>query len=266
MSAGRVEGLVAVITGAGSGIGAATAGLLASEGASVVVADIEAENGERVVESICSNGGRAIAVATDMGVPEQIERLIGRAVDEYGRLDILHNNAAAMNLARADPQVTEIDLADWNQALAVNLTGPMLASKYAIPHMVKVGGGSIVHTASVEAIRSTDAHSGYSSTKAGLLGLSRSIAVQYGKAGIRSNAVLPGPTISEETEIRLGPELHNVFKDHVMSPTTSRPKDQASVVLFLASPESWFVNGETITVDGALTRYLPFVPRLRQPR
>lgn len=261
---GRVEGLTAVVTGAGSGIGAATAALLAEEGAAVVVADIAADAGEGVAAAIRDKGGVALAVATDMGEPAQVEALITRAVDEFGGIDVLHNNAAAMNLTRSDPELTGVDLDVWNRQLAVNVTGPMLAARAAVPHMLRAGGGSIIHTASVEAVRASEARTGYSTTKAALLGLSRSIAVQYGPQGIRSNALLPGPTISDEARARIGPEAQAMFADYVMAPATSEPRDQAHVVLFLASPESWFVNGQEIVVDGGFTSYLPFVPALRR--
>jgi len=264
MKEGRVYGLTAVVTGAGSGIGAATAERLAEEGASVVVADVNGESGEQVAEGIRAKGGVALAVTTDMGEPEQIERLIARTVEEFGGIDVFHNNAAAMNLTRSDPALTEVDLEVWNRQLAVNVTGPMLAAKAAVPHMLRAGGGSLIHTASVEAIRASEARTGYSTTKAALLGLSRSIAVQYGPQGIRSNALLPGPTISDEARARIGADTHAMFGEYVMAPATSEPRDQASVVLFLASRESWFVNGQEIVVDGGFTTYLPFVPALRR--
>lgn len=261
---GRVRGKVAVITGAGSGIGKATAQLLASEGAAVVVADIDGDSGEEVAASIRAAGGDALAVVTDVGIAEQVKALIDAAVDAYGGLDILHNNAAAMQYTRVDPAVADVDLDMWNHQVAVNLTGPLLACKHAIPHMVRRGGGSIIHTSSVEAIRSSDSRTGYGVTKAALLGLSRCIAVQYGQQKVRSNVIMPGPTFHAVQLERIGPELLRTFQEHLMAPATSEPIDQAAVVLFLASDESWFINGETIAVDGGLTTYLPFVPELRR--
>ncbi len=260
---GRVDGKVAIVTGAASGIGAASARAMAREGASVVVADINGEGIERVVGEIRAQGGEAVGSLTDAGDGKQIEAMVALAVSTYGGLDILHNNAAAMNLVPKDMKLVEIAQEVWDGSIRVNLTGPMLSSKAAIPHMIARGGGSIVHTSTISTWAHDDGYTAYTASKMGLIGLMRSIAVQYGDQGIRSNAFGPGLTLSEHVKGRMSDEHLEIWKHVTPTPWLGEPEDQAAVALFLASDESRFVNGQFLPVDGGLTAFNPVTPSLR---
>ncbi len=261
---GRLEGKIALVTGGASGIGAASAVAMAREGAAVVVTDIDEAGARSVAEGIVAAGGRAVGALADMGDHAQIRASVALAVDEFGGIDVLFNNAAALNLVPADRGVVEFDLDVWEGQIRVNLTGPMLACRYAIPHMIERGGGSIVHTASVSGMRGQDGYTAYSSTKAGLMGLSRSIATTYGKQGIRSNCIAPGFTLSPTVFDRWDPEVKQIWLDHTLTPDVGRSEDQAAAVVFLAADESRFVTGQVLPVDGGLTSYLPTTPTLRR--
>src|SRR3954452_12822491 len=195
----RLAGRSAIVTGAAGGIGRATALCLASHGASVVVADLNADGAATTVSTIQERGGRAIAIVTDVGVESSIRSMIEQSVAEFGRLDVLHNNAAALgaDLLRRDLGVDAMDLDVWNQTMKVNLAGPMLASKYAIPHMISGGGGSIINTSSGASLAGDTRLTAYGVSKGGLNTLTAYIATQYGKQGIRCNAIAPGLILTE---------------------------------------------------------------------
>jgi NAD(P)-dependent dehydrogenase (short-subunit alcohol dehydrogenase family) len=261
--AGRLEGKVAIVTGGASGIGAATARMMAQEGAQVLVSDINGEGADAVAAEIDSAGGVAAGTRADMGEHDEIEAMVELAVATFGGLDVLFNNAAAMDQVRRDVPLLEMPLDAWERQLRVNLTGPMLASRFSIPHMIRRGGGSIVHTASVSGMRGQDGYSGYNASKAGLAGLSRSIAVTYGKEGIRSNAIAPGVTLSAHVRSRFDEAMNELWLSHTMVPDLGRPEDQAAAVVFLASDEARFITGQLLPVDGGLTVHLPIVPQMR---
>jgi NAD(P)-dependent dehydrogenase (short-subunit alcohol dehydrogenase family) len=261
---GRVEQKVAIVTGGASGIGEASARLLAREGAGVVIADINGARAEAIAEEIRQQGGKALGVATDMGDATQIEAMVSTAAEHFGRIDVLFNNAAAMQYFGRDHACADVDLEVWQAQLAVNLTGPMLASKFAIPHMIAAGGGSIIHTSSVQGVRGTDSDTGYATTKSAVFGLSKSIAVQYGKQGIRSNVICPGLVLSPTSKKTLTPEMTQLYVDHHLVPRAAEPEDLANVLLFLASDDSFFITGDEIMVDGGFTAHLSVVPELRR--
>lgn len=258
---GRVSDKVAVITGGAGAIGSAAAVLLAREGAKVVIADIDAPGCERVTSQIQSSGGEATAAIIDLRNEDEIRGAIDVACERYGGLDILFNNAAS--LPPANTSVTEVDLATWEVEMRINVTAPMLASKFAIPRMIERGGGSIIHTASGAALRGEETRTGYAASKAALLGLSRAIAVQYGKVGIRSNVIAPGYTQTPLIMQLSTEELASILEHH-MTPRLGLPEDQASAVLFLASDEASFVTGHVLCVDGGLTTQLSVVPDRRR--
>ena len=183
----KLSGRVALITGAGSGIGRATALLFAKEGAAVTVADISDHGGRETVARIEQIGGRGLFVHTDVSLASQVEAAIEATVREFGRLDILHNNAFS-TVPRAVLETTE---EEWDRTLAVCLKGPFLGAKYAIPHMLKNGGGAIINTASVHGIRGVRGWTAYQAAKGGLLSLTRSLAADCAP-NIRVNAILPG--------------------------------------------------------------------------
>jgi NAD(P)-dependent dehydrogenase (short-subunit alcohol dehydrogenase family) len=252
MDARRVEGKVAIVTGGASGIGAATVRLLAAEGARVVIADIDEAGAERVAAEA---GGEVAVRRTDVGEPEQVRALADSVAADHGRIDVLVNVAAL--LPPPAEQVVDIDLAAWERELRVSLTGCMLTSKFVIPHMLAGGGGSIVHFASAAAVRAMEGYTGYGVVKAGVLALSRAIAAQYGKQGIRSNTIAPGTIMSRPRP----PEAIERALYYGMTPELGTADDVAAAVLFLASDESRFITAQMLAVDGGFTMRLPSIGR-----
>nr|WP_292931291.1 SDR family oxidoreductase [Novosphingobium sp. PASSN1] len=252
---------VAVVTGGASGIGAATCRRLAVSGARVVIVDVHREGANELALSL---GDKHCAICADLGEPAEVEAALAEIVSKCGGIDILVNNAAALNLSMSDHAVADIDLAVWNRQLAVNLTAPMLLSRGAIPLMIERGGGAIVHVASATAFQSEDIRAGYAATKAALVSLSRSIAVQYGQRGVRSNVVAPGLVLSPAAIAHFPAGPLEVFRDHHMTPELGTPEDIAAVIAFLASDEARFVNGAVLMADGGFTAALPVVASLRR--
>ena len=200
----RFTGKVAIITGGGSGIGRATALLLAAEGAAVTVADIAPDAARTVVAEIEADGGTARAQETDVADASAVEAMVADTVSAFGGLDVLHNNAAALDQNRVDQDVVTMDLATWERVLAVNLTGPMLGCRFAIPALLERGGGAIVNTASAAAFYGSHSLAAYGTSKAGVVALTRYVATAYGERGIRCNAVAPGVVVDRKTQDALG--------------------------------------------------------------
>jgi NAD(P)-dependent dehydrogenase (short-subunit alcohol dehydrogenase family) len=257
--ANRVAGKVAVVTGAASGIGRASAELLAREGASVVVADIDGTGADRVASAIAGGGQRAMAVAVDVSDPAQVDALMLVAVEEFGRLDILHNNAAVTGAAArsGDLAVTELAVDGWHRSLSVGLDGHLLGCRYAIPRMAAGGGGSIVNTASAGAWVGDRTGTAGDAVAGAIVSLTRSVATQYGKRGIRCNAVSPGVILTAASEARWSPAELDVLGQSNLLPRHGQPADVANAVLFLASDEASFITGLTIRVDGGQLAHLP---------
>ena len=245
---GRVAGKTAIVTGAASGIGEATALRLAEEGASVAVADMDETNGQRVAGEIEAAGGEALFIHTDLSRPPEIEAMIARTEEHFGRLDILHNNAIAFRHGSA----TELDEAGWDLTLNVGLKAVFLASKYGIPVMRKTGGGAIINTGSVHSLVSFATCTAYDSAKAGILGLTRVLALDYGP-DIRVNAVLPGAILTPLWDnLEVPEEERRRYADMVPAKRLGHGADIANAVLYLASDEASFVTGTHLAVDGGL--------------
>lgn len=257
----RLEGKVAIVTGAGSGIGRATALALAREGARVVVADLDEAGAEETVSAVAAAGvcGEALAHAVDVSDEAQVEAMVARAVEAFGGLDVLHNNAAAIGAAGAgrDHDVAAIDLAVWQRVMAVNLAGPMLGCKHAIPRMLERGGGSIINTSSGSALQGDLTNPSYAISKGGLNTLTLYVAAQYGKRGIRCNAIAPGLILSHGPERFGGERYVSMLEEHHLTPRVGRPDDIANAVVYLASDESSFVTGQIVRVDGGITTHAP---------
>jgi NAD(P)-dependent dehydrogenase (short-subunit alcohol dehydrogenase family) len=247
----RFENQVALVTGAASGIGRSLVKQLAAEGASVVAVDMSEEALHKVVAEIQAHGGKAIACVSNVAVQADVERMLNTAITAYGRLDILCNNAGIMDLMTPAADVP-LDL--WDRVIAVNLTGPFLACRLAIPLMLAHGGGKIVNTASEAGLRGGCAGTAYTASKHGVVGLTKSIAFHYADQGIRCNAVCPGGV---ETAIGVGGKIpHGAGLAKVMAlvansggTTVAKPEQIASVIAFLASDEASNVNGAIIPVD-----------------
>ena len=245
-NSGRVEGKVALVTGAASGIGEGTALLLAREGAAVAVVDIDVEAGKRTTATIVREGGKAIFIRADVGKTAQVKRMIERTASAFGRLDIIHNNAIWFRNGKA----TELDEKDWDRTLDVGLKTVFLSAKYGVPVMRETGGGSIVNTASVHSLVSFEEHTAYDAAKAGLLGLTRVLALDFGP-DIRVNSVLPGAVLTPLWK-GISKADRRRFADMVPAKRLGTPEDIASAVLFLASEEASFITGTSLVVDGGL--------------
>lgn len=253
---GRFSGKVAIVTGAGSGIGAATARLLAAEGAAVTVADIMSIRAEEVVASITAASGIARAQVVDVTDPAAVEAMVHDTVAAYGGVDVLHNNAAAIQLNMIDQDVVTMDLATWHRVLDVNLTGPMLGCRFAIPRMIERGGGAIVNTASAAAFYGSRSLAAYGASKAGLVALTRYVAAAYGDRGIRCNAVAPGVVAGREQQDAAGGPGSEILRPYEAGHLVGRlglPEEIAIAVAYLASDDAGFVTGETLRIDGGLT-------------
>jgi NAD(P)-dependent dehydrogenase (short-subunit alcohol dehydrogenase family) len=250
----KLEGRVAIVTGAASGIGAATARALADAGAKVVVADINRLGAEEVARSISSEDG-AMAVEVDTSVEESVREMTRIAREHFGRLDILHNNAAALGLdvIGRDGDITEMDLDVWERTMAVNVRGVMLGCKYAIPAMLEHGGGVIINTASATGLQAELSRPGYGTSKAAIIGLTRNVATQYGKQGIRCVAIAPGIVLTPAARRNLSAEHVIMFERHALTPHAQEPEEIARVVVFLASDDASSITGAVIPVDGGLS-------------
>ena len=245
---GRVAGKTAIVTGAASGIGEATARRLAEEGASVAVADIDEINGNRVAAEIRETGGESVFIRTDLSRTDEIEEMVARTEERFGRLDILHNNAIAFRHGSA----TELDEAGWDLTLNVGLKAVFLASKYGIPAMRRTGGGAIINTGSVHSLVGFATCTAYDSAKAGILGLTRVLALDYGP-DIRVNAVLPGAILTPLWDnLEVPEEERRRYAEMVPAKRLGHGGDIANAVLYLASDEASFVTGTHLAVDGGL--------------
>jgi NAD(P)-dependent dehydrogenase (short-subunit alcohol dehydrogenase family) len=256
----RLKDKVAIVTGAGSGIGAACALALAAEGAKAIFADINADNAERQAAAARAAGYEASAVAADIGDESSIRRMFEFAIERYGALDVLHNNAADTRLSSTrDAPVEHMDVSVWDALMRINLRGTMLCCKYAIPHLRARRGGSIINTASGAGHAGMLSHTAYGTSKAGVIMLTKYVATQHGKEGIRCNAVSPGLVVTPATaENYAASGVGEMMLRHHLTPRLGKPEDIANAVVFLASDESAFVTGETLAVDGGALAHQPF--------
>jgi NAD(P)-dependent dehydrogenase (short-subunit alcohol dehydrogenase family) len=249
----RLAQKVAIITGAGSGIGREAALLFAREGASVVVAEVSDESGRKTASEIEHAGGKAHFVHADVSDARQAEGMVAAAEKIYGRLDVIFNNAGIF--PASDGSVVETDEATWDLVIRVNLKGVFLGCKFAIPALLRSGGGSIINTASfVALLGAATPQIAYTASKGGVLSLTREIAVEFARKGIRANAICPGPVDTPLlAELMADPARRQRRMVHIPPGRLARPAEIAQAALFLASDESSYVNGATFTVDGGIT-------------
>ncbi len=244
----RLEDKVAIVTGGGGGIGAAVARRLVSEGAKVAVADIFLESAERAAQPLGESG---LAVQFDAADPASVKAMVETTVARFGRLDILHNNAAMTDPAKhpLDTTAVDIPIGIWKEILDVNLTGYLLGCKYAIPHMIAGGGGSIINTASNSGSAGDLARIAYGSSKGAIIALTKYVATQHGRQNIRCNSIAPGVVLTEALD-KTAPGLKEIIKRHILTPEFGTPDDIAALVAFLASAESRYITGENISISG----------------
>jgi NAD(P)-dependent dehydrogenase (short-subunit alcohol dehydrogenase family) len=247
--AGRVAGKVALITGGGSGIGRATALLFGREAAKVVVADYNAEGGERTVKTINDSGGTALFHAADVSNPHNVEALIHKVVEIYGRLDCAFNNAGIEGEFATTPKCS---MENWQHVISINLTGVFLCMKYEIEQMLKTGGGTIVNTASAAGLVGLAGSPAYVAAKHGVAGLTKTAALEFAHKGIRVNAVCPGFIRTPMVERGLDKGL--VSEDQIIAAEPMRrmgnAEEIAEAVLWLSSEASSFVTGLPMPIDG----------------
>lgn len=250
---------IALVTGAASGIGRATALAMARAGAAVVVGDLDEKRSGEVAGEISDMGGEAIGVRMDVADEESIKSGIEAAVDRFGGLDILHNNAAltSPDIMGQDTDIVSMDVRVWEQVFDVNLRGPMLCCKHAIPHMLSRGAGAIVNTSSASGCAGDLGRPAYGISKGGLNTLTQYVATLYGKQGIRCNAIAPGVIETPALSANVPAEVVELYKRNHLTPRLGRTEDIAAAAVFLASPAAAFITGQIISVDGGLLAHHP---------
>jgi NAD(P)-dependent dehydrogenase (short-subunit alcohol dehydrogenase family) len=251
----RLKDRVAIVTGGAGGIGSATVRRFVQEGALVVIADI-VEEGARALASELS--GRATAIKVDSGDVDSVAAMIKATVEKFGRLDILHNNAALLDhetLAK-DTTAPDIPLEVWDATFRVNLKGYLAACKFAIPQMIKQGGGVIINTSSTSGLSGENNLIAYSAAKAGIISLTRTIALQHGRQNIRCNAIAPGLIVTPRAQQTASGYLDMIAR-HVLTPRLGRAEDVAASAAFLASDDAAFITGQTISCDGGYLVHQP---------
>ncbi len=248
----RLEGRSGLITGAGSGMGAAAARLFAAEGAAVTVVDVEGDRARGVAAEITGAGGRAIAVTADVSQEPDVVAMVDAAVAEFGHLDVLYNNAG-IDLDNAETADYGVDVFD--RIVAVNLRGVFLGMKYGIPKMLEAGRGSIINTSSVAGAKGMARAVAYSASKFAVVGVTSAAAIEYGKRNIRANCIIPGAVetaLLEDARRRLGAEAINNRANEVPLRRLGAPEDVARLALFLASDESSYITGAALPIDGGM--------------
>jgi NAD(P)-dependent dehydrogenase (short-subunit alcohol dehydrogenase family) len=250
----RLADKVAIITGAGSGMGRVAAEMFAAEGAKVVAAEYDEQAGSETVDLITGVGGDAVFVRTDVSNETDAAAMVAAAMDRYGRIDVLYNNAGIM--PEADHSVVDTEVAVWDEVMAVNLRGVFLGCKHAIPRMVEQGSGSVINISSFVALLGcTVPQDAYTASKGAVLSLTRSLAVQFGPKGVRANAICPGPI---ETPLLMDWLVKDEAAKQLRlarNPTGrfGTPQEIVNVAIYLASDESRWTNGAHFVIDGGIS-------------
>ena len=257
------KGKIVIITGAAGGIGSATAKLFIEHGATVALADIRHEDVKKVAAGL---GPNAVPYHLDLAEDSSIKALISGVHSKFGRIDVLHNNAALLTpeISMADGDVETMDVAVWDQVFRVNLRGMMLMCKYALPIMVKQGGGVIINTSSNLSLQGNVVQAAYSCSKAAINQLTRAIATSHARYGVRCNAVLPGLTLTKAAREHIPAPHREAVENETLVPFLAAPEDIAPAVLFLASDEARNITGHLLVDDGGTAIHVPGFDTLRK--
>lgn len=258
---GRLAGKVAIVTGSTSGIGVGIAKMYAAEGAKVVVCGRREERGNAVVDTIKQAGGEAMYHFMDMTKPETVEALFADTEKEWGKIDILVNNAAGMALK--DGRVDEISIEDWDAVFANDVRSTFFCIKTVLPYLQKNGAGSIINIGSMASCGGDLGSTAYACAKAGVDMLTQYTALQYGKQNIRCNCVRPGLIVTPENEAKVPQALRDIFLDNIEITRYGAPEDIAAMCVYLGSDESSYFTGQVVTVDGGLNSHVPTVAQFR---
>ncbi len=259
----RLQGQVAVITGGASGIGRASANLFAAEGAAVVIGDLAEQDAVAAAAEITAAGGRAAGVAVDVTDEASLAALVETAVTQFGRLDVMCNHVGGSN-PRLDLDVMGLDLDEFDRTMNLNVRSTVLGCRLAIPHLIEAGGGSIINTASVGGLSGDFTQTAYGTAKAAVLRLTQYVATQYGHERIRCNALVPGAVMTPALRDNLPAEMIEGIRRHNALPFIGEPDDLANAMLFLASPESRYITGQALVVDGGMSSHST-IAEIRRP-